>query len=38
MRDQELRDGLDRLARQFERVAVPERGRHVRRPHSARAS
>jgi glyoxylase-like metal-dependent hydrolase (beta-lactamase superfamily II) len=38
MRDQELRDGLDRLARQFERVAVPERGRHVRRPHAARAS
>jgi glyoxylase-like metal-dependent hydrolase (beta-lactamase superfamily II) len=30
MRDQELRDGLNRLVRQFERIAVPEHGRYVR--------
>ena len=30
MRDQELRDGLNRLVRQFERIAVPEHGRDVR--------
>ena len=30
MRDQELRDGLNRLVRQFDRVAVPDHGRYVR--------
>jgi glyoxylase-like metal-dependent hydrolase (beta-lactamase superfamily II) len=30
MRDQELRDGLNRLVRQFDRIAVPDHGRYVR--------
>jgi hypothetical protein len=30
MRDQELREGLDRLARAFDRIAVPDQGRYVR--------
>jgi hypothetical protein len=30
MGDQELRDGLNRLVRQFDRVAVPDHGRYVR--------
>ena len=30
MRDQELRHGLNRLIRQFDRIAVPEHGRYVR--------
>jgi glyoxylase-like metal-dependent hydrolase (beta-lactamase superfamily II) len=30
MRDQELREGLDRLAREFDRIAVPDQGRYVR--------
>jgi hypothetical protein len=30
MLDQELREGLNRLIRQFDRIAVPEHGRCVR--------
>jgi hypothetical protein len=30
MRDQELRHGLNRLIRQFDRIAVPDHGRYVR--------
>ena len=30
MRDQELRDGLARLAGEFDRIAVPDPGRYVR--------
>jgi glyoxylase-like metal-dependent hydrolase (beta-lactamase superfamily II) len=30
MRGQELSDGLERLVREFDRIAVPERGRYVR--------
>ena len=30
MRDQELREGLDRLVREFDRIAVPDHGRYVR--------
>jgi glyoxylase-like metal-dependent hydrolase (beta-lactamase superfamily II) len=30
MRNHELREGLNRLVRQFDRIAVPERGRYVR--------
>ncbi|HLT01254.1 MAG TPA: MBL fold metallo-hydrolase [Geminicoccaceae bacterium] len=30
MRDEELRDGLARLVRRFDRVAVPDQGRYVR--------
>lgn len=30
VRDQELRDGLERLVRKFERIAVPDQGRYVR--------
>jgi glyoxylase-like metal-dependent hydrolase (beta-lactamase superfamily II) len=30
MRNHELRQGLNRLVRQFDRIAVPERGRYVR--------
>jgi glyoxylase-like metal-dependent hydrolase (beta-lactamase superfamily II) len=29
---QELNDGLEKLVREFDRIAVPERGRYVRRP------
>jgi hypothetical protein len=29
MRDQELRNGLNRLVRQFDRIAVPDHGRYV---------
>ncbi len=32
MRGPALRDGLDRLAREFDRLAVPEHGRYVRQP------
>jgi hypothetical protein len=30
MGGQELNDGLEKLVREFERIAVPERGRYVR--------
>lgn len=29
---QELNRGLEKLVREFDRIAVPERGRYVRRP------
>jgi hypothetical protein len=32
MQGQEMRAALDRLAREFDRVAVPNKGRYVRRP------
>jgi hypothetical protein len=30
MRNQKLRAGLNRLVREFDRIAVPEHGRYVR--------
>jgi glyoxylase-like metal-dependent hydrolase (beta-lactamase superfamily II) len=32
MAGQELNDGLEKLVREFDRIAVPERGRYVRSP------